>query len=946
MAKNKAFDWDYFDFNKNKPQEFLNNPAKYIENNFRNLFGKEYNKENLINLVSEEWDDYTDPKEFRTAKRMMKESGDLDIFYRDLEQRGITEEIALTEGHHNIRKRFIGRSYEDSNKKYLAEQNYKVHRGSRTIDVSLQDSMMNLKFDNPEDFNILNNAIEFNNSTYEGWKSYNYNKENKQLIKDAPTFFDHYANNLKKEGDYTERYITNYLNDIQKKAEEFGYNIDLQGIINERKVQAQAEKSFIHESNAMNREYRVKQDRINQIEEEMKKFKHDSPEYKALELERNNIEVSLRDWKGTHQTLELPPPREGAPMFEGGAVPSVIANNSEYGVNYNINMNASSQSSSFSFDNMRAGDNFVDANGNSYIYKGMSEKEPSLGIDNDVYHFIDMSSGNQRNFMNKGAMERTFNKVDNVLSLEDAEKFNTARNAFMNQSKSLNDLSAKDLTMAEYDLMRKDYFNKWVIPAKEEFDKQYQNIKSKNKNAISFTDKEKQYINDFNKSQQYFENLQVNNASQQTQRTKNNQNRTRINKNAAADNEEAINNLFNINPNNTGNSYSYDIPDEPDINQKEVDSFMERIFGSKDFDLRKASQSDINYWSNFTAKDIKDIFIFPSDFSNQDTLDEISRRIDDIAEVSEAYKLTDKFMENNFGSKDFDITQDKDPSAWANLTDDDLEYAYESLLPDDNKSAREMILERLKTIRDDAQNLVNNQTSSPNGGANFNQTNYNTNNTNTNTNSGGGSSSASGGGSNSGGSSSGGGSSNSTGGSSSSTKTHIYKRNGKMRQLSNGSSKYSANTKFKVNTNSGHLPRTSNKAVKTIGTMSALNTVFNVAGAVSDYKNARREGKGVVGATLKAGAEFALGEMLGLKGQLALFAVRAIPSAAIAGADMLYKESRRMNSAANQGVFGNAQFQDTQQLATMRQSGMEMAKMANYNLQQTLMGNEATYFHR
>ena len=61
---------------------------------------------------------------------------------------------------------------------------------------------------------------------------------------------------------------------------------------------------------------------------------------------------------------------------------------------------------------------------------------------------------------------------------------------------------------------------------------------------------------------------------------------------------------------------------------------------------------------------------------------------------------------------------------------------------------------------------------------------------------------------------------------------------------------------------------------------------------------------------------------------------------------MFYKESRRMNSAANQGVFGNAQFQDTQQLATMRQSGMEMAKMANYNLQQTLMGNEATYFHR
>ena len=86
--------------------------------------------------------------------------------------------------------------------------------------------------------------------------------------------------------------------------------------------------------------------------------------------------------------------------------------------------------------------------------------------------------------------------------------------------------------------------------------------------------------------------------------------------------------------------------------------------------------------------------------------------------------------------------------------------------------------------------------------------------------------------------------------------------------------------------------------------------------------------------------------MLGWKGQLALMAVKAIPGAVVKGADMLYKENRRMNSAANQQAFGGAQFQDTQQLATMRQSGMEMAKMSQYNLQQTLMGNEATYLHR
>jgi hypothetical protein len=124
------------------------------------------------------------------------------------------------------------------------------------------------------------------------------------------------------------------------------------------------------------------------------------------------------------------------------------------------------------------------------------------------------------------------------------------------------------------------------------------------------------------------------------------------------------------------------------------------------------------------------------------------------------------------------------------------------------------------------------------------------------------------------------------------------------------------------------------------------NAAFSVIGAVSTYKSARREGHGVVSSTVRAGLDFAQGELLGFWGNLGVGLVKTIPSVAIAGTEMLYKESRRMNSAANAQVFGGAQFADNQQLATMRQSGMEMAKMANYNLQQTLMGNEATYLHR
>ena len=133
--------------------------------------------------------------------------------------------------------------------------------------------------------------------------------------------------------------------------------------------------------------------------------------------------------------------------------------------------------------------------------------------------------------------------------------------------------------------------------------------------------------------------------------------------------------------------------------------------------------------------------------------------------------------------------------------------------------------------------------------------------------------------------------------------------------------------------------------LKNMGKFEMLMTAGNVLGAISDYKDARREGHGVVSSALKAGVNFAIEEALG-NWAIVYHAAKWLPQGIIKGTEALYKENRRMNSAANVQVFGGAQFQDTQQLATMRQSGMEMAKMAQYNLQQTLMGQEATYLHR
>ena len=132
---------------------------------------------------------------------------------------------------------------------------------------------------------------------------------------------------------------------------------------------------------------------------------------------------------------------------------------------------------------------------------------------------------------------------------------------------------------------------------------------------------------------------------------------------------------------------------------------------------------------------------------------------------------------------------------------------------------------------------------------------------------------------------------------------------------------------------------------KEMSFLDKVTTIGNVAFAVSDYKDARRQGHGVISSAMRAGTQFAIGELMGIYTPL-FYLAKDAPGMIVKGTEMLYRENRKMNSAANNQVFGGAQFQDTQQLATMRQSGMEMAKMAQYNLQQTLMGQEASFLHR
>lgn len=128
------------------------------------------------------------------------------------------------------------------------------------------------------------------------------------------------------------------------------------------------------------------------------------------------------------------------------------------------------------------------------------------------------------------------------------------------------------------------------------------------------------------------------------------------------------------------------------------------------------------------------------------------------------------------------------------------------------------------------------------------------------------------------------------------------------------------------------------KLLKRHGFNSIINGVFTIA----DYKESRREGDGILKSATKAGANFVIGETLGLAA-VPFYLASSLPSMAIKGVEGVAKMNREMNSASRMQPFSDVHFQDTQQLSTMRQSGMEMAKMSQYNLQQTIMGNEAQY---
>lgn len=121
--------------------------------------------------------------------------------------------------------------------------------------------------------------------------------------------------------------------------------------------------------------------------------------------------------------------------------------------------------------------------------------------------------------------------------------------------------------------------------------------------------------------------------------------------------------------------------------------------------------------------------------------------------------------------------------------------------------------------------------------------------------------------------------------------------------------------------------------------------LMNAAFAVEEYNTNRAEGKGRIHSTVDAGAQFVTYELLG-GALIPLQIASALPKGAVMGIEKLDEMSRQMNLVNRNLPFVNSRFYDTRQGYTMRQQGMALAKNSRYQLEQTLMGNEAQYLKR
>ena len=134
-----------------------------------------------------------------------------------------------------------------------------------------------------------------------------------------------------------------------------------------------------------------------------------------------------------------------------------------------------------------------------------------------------------------------------------------------------------------------------------------------------------------------------------------------------------------------------------------------------------------------------------------------------------------------------------------------------------------------------------------------------------------------------------------------------------------------------------------NKSV-TLG--SAIGVGITAFQTVKQYKDSRLEGKGKVRSVVSALSNTVMYEAMGPGLAIGIGVAETLPKLAVEGVLKLNQLARSMDRTNRNVPFANATFVDTKQAYTMRQAGMQLAEASKYNLQQSLLGNEATSMYK
>lgn len=135
------------------------------------------------------------------------------------------------------------------------------------------------------------------------------------------------------------------------------------------------------------------------------------------------------------------------------------------------------------------------------------------------------------------------------------------------------------------------------------------------------------------------------------------------------------------------------------------------------------------------------------------------------------------------------------------------------------------------------------------------------------------------------------------------------------------------------------------KMGKALGDMPIAGMALDGYFLVDMYKNSRNEGHNMAASAARAGGEQFIMSAMGMPAYIGVQLAMAAPGMAVRGYESLAQQARSMQNLSANKPFQTAQFTDSQAAYTMRQAGMKLANASKYNMQQTMMGNEASYLH-